>query len=70
MPQGAEQLTLVGALVAAVIVLWRKIEEKDKTISEALRILERSAEATEAVATAMERLRSALPERKRDSQEQ
>lgn len=62
-----EQLTLVGALAIAVVVLWRKLEQKDQQISEALRILERSAEATEAVATAIETLRAALPARRLDS---
>ena len=56
-----EALTLPGVLAIAVIALWRKLNEKDASIAEALRILERSAEASEAVAEAMERLRASLP---------
>lgn len=63
-----EALTLPAALAIAVIALWRKLDQKDATIAEALRILERSAEASEAVAEAMERLRASLP-RARKSQE-
>lgn len=55
-----ETLSLTTALVIAVIYQTRKLDEKDKVIAEALRILERSAEATEAVAAAMERLRGSL----------
>lgn len=62
-----EALTLPGVLAIAVIALWRKLNEKDASIAEALRILERSAEASEAVAEAMERLRASLP-RARKSQ--
>lgn len=63
-----EALTLPGVLAIAVIALWRKLDQKDATIAEVLRILERSAEASEAVAEAMERLRESLP-RTRKSQE-
>lgn len=63
-----EALTLPGVLAIAVIALWRKLDQKDQVIAEALRILERSAEASEAVAEAMERLRGSLP-RARKSQE-
>lgn len=63
-----EALSLSGALAIAVVALWRKLDQKDATIAEALRILERSAEASEAVAEAMERLRASLPA-KRKSQE-
>jgi len=56
-----EALTLPGVLAIAVIALWRKLDQKDQVIAEALRILERSAEASEAVAEAMERLRGSLP---------
>lgn len=58
-----DKLTLIPLLIAAVVVLWRKLNEKDQTIAEALRILERSAEATEAVAQAMDRLRASLPQK-------
>lgn len=67
-PINIEALTLPAALAIAVIALWRKLNEKDASIAEALRILERSAEASEAVAEAMERLRASLP-RARKSQE-
>lgn len=67
-PVNIEALTLPAALAIAVIALWRKLDQKDQVISEALRILERSAEASEAVAEAMERLRGSLP-RTRKSQE-
>ena len=63
-----EALTLPGVLAIAVIALWRKLDQKDQVIAEALRILERSAEASEAVAEAMDRLRGSLP-RARKSQE-
>lgn len=63
-----ETLTLPGVLAIAVVALWRKLDQKDATIAEALKILERSAEANEAVAEAMERLRASLP-RARKSQE-
>lgn len=67
-PLNFEALTLPAALAIAVVALWRKLDQKDATIAEALKILERSAEASEAVAEAMERLRASLP-RARKSQE-
>lgn len=60
-PLNFEALTLPGVLAIAVVALWRKLDQKDATIAEALKILERSAEASEAVAEAMERLRGSLP---------
>lgn len=60
-PLNFEALTLPGVLAIAVVALWRKLDQKDATIAEALKILERSAEASEAVAEAMERLRASLP---------
>lgn len=60
-----EALTLPGVLAIAVIALWRKLNEKDQAIAEALRILERSAEASEEMAAAMERLRASLPARRK-----
>jgi len=63
-----EALTLPGVLAIAVIALWRKLDQKDATIAEALRILERSAEASEAVAEAMERLRASLPRARKSAE--
>lgn len=63
-----EALTLPGVLAIAVIALWRKLDQKDATIAEALRILERSAEASEAVAAAMERLRASLPRTRKSAE--
>lgn len=63
-----EALTLPGVLAIAVIALWRKLNEKDASIAEALRILERSAEASEAVAEAMERLRASLPRARKSAE--
>lgn len=66
MPTNIGELSLAGALATAVVVLWRKVEEKDRHIMEALRILEKNAEATEGIAAAVEKkLRAALPRRKR-----
>lgn len=56
-----DKLTLVTALIIAVIALWRKLQEKDRTIAEAIRILEKSTDATAAMAAALERLRKDLP---------
>ena len=71
MPQGVEQWGIVSLLVAGIGALWVKLwattEAKDKAISEALRILEKNADATNAVASAVEKLSAALPERKRSS---
>lgn len=67
MPTNIGELTLAGALATAVVVLWRKLEEKDRNIMEALRTLEANAEATVLVASALEKLRAALPPRKRES---
>lgn len=74
MPVNTETLTLAGVLASAVVVLWRKLEEKDKIILEVVRILERSAEASErsaeatmAVASAVEMLKTVLPPRKQKS---
>ncbi|MBK8200297.1 MAG: hypothetical protein IPK75_18275 [Acidobacteria bacterium] len=64
-PVNIEALTLPAALAIAVIALWRKLDQKDQVIAEALRILERSAEASEAVAEAMERLRASLPAKRK-----
>ncbi len=63
-----EALTLPGVLAIAVIALWRKLDQKDQVIAEALRILERSAEASEAVAEAMERLRGSLPRTRKSAE--
>jgi len=60
-----QTLTLPGVMAIAVIALWRKLDQKDAVIAEALRILERSAEASEAVAEAMERLRASLPAKRK-----
>lgn len=67
-PVNIEALTLPVALAIAVIALWRKLDQKDATIAEALRILERSAEASEAVAEAMERLRASLPAKRKSAE--
>lgn len=50
-----DKLTLIPLLVVAVYFLYRDSKEKDKTIAESLRILERAVEATEHVADVMER---------------
>lgn len=68
-PVNIEALSLSGALAIAVIALWRKLDQKDQVIAEALRILERSAEASEAVAEAMERLRGSLPRTRKSSEQ-
>lgn len=72
MPTNIGELSLAGALATAVVVLWRKLEDKDRKIMEALRILEQSAEATErsaealiALSSAVQKLRAGLPRRKR-----
>lgn len=67
-PMNIEALTLPGVLAIAVIALWRKLDQKDATIAEALRILERSAEASEAVAEAMDRLRGSLPAKRKSTE--
>lgn len=67
----AERLTLIGALVTAVtalsyavVTLYRDNKAKDATIADALRILEKSADALPQVALAIDRLRNALPSAK------
>lgn len=65
MPTNIGELSLAGALATAVVVLWRKVEEKDRYIMEAIRIMEKNVEATENVASAVQKLRAALPRRKR-----
>lgn len=61
-------MTLVGALTLgisglsyAVATLYRDNKAKDATIADALRILEKSADALPQVAAAIDRLRNALP---------
>lgn len=68
---GAEQVTLVGALTTAIgalswaiRTLYMDNKAKDATIADALRILEKSADALPQVAAAIERLRNALPQPK------
>lgn len=74
---GSEQLSLVGALVTgitglsyAVVTLYRDNKTKDATIADALRILEKSADALPQVAEAIDRLRNALPSMKPESKKQ
>lgn len=74
---GAEQISLVGALVTgisglsyAVVTLYRDNKAKDATIADALRILEKSADALPQVAAAIDRLRNALPSSKPESTKQ
>lgn len=65
---------LVSGAAVVVKTLWAKIEAKDKelqakdaTIADALRILEKSADALPQVVEAIDRLRNALPAPKPES---
>lgn len=62
-----DKLTLIPLLVTGIIVLWRDNKAKDATIAEAIRILEKGADATSAMASALDRLRQSLPGAKRDT---
>lgn len=71
---GGEQMTLVGAMATAVCglawavkTLYQDNKAKDATIADALRILEKSADALPQVVEAIDRLRNALPQPKTES---
>lgn len=52
-----ETLSLTTALVIAVIVLWRKLDQKDAMLLDVVKSLERFADVFEALAKALERRR-------------
>lgn len=52
-----EKLTLVGALLGAVIMLWRRLDQKNNQIEQFLTLIRDQVSATETIATAIHDLR-------------
>ena len=58
LPQGADKLGVIGLLLTATIVLWRKLEKKDETIEKLTRELVENLALLKDLTGALERLRT------------